>query len=65
MNEMHHREITLADGRYMIFYTFDEAAALEAGAGPASESPDVDRVPSAAPPADAGSSDKAKKDTDV
>ena len=23
---MHHREITLADGRYMIFYTFDEAA---------------------------------------
>ena len=20
---MHHREITLADGRYMIFYTFD------------------------------------------
>ena len=22
---MHHREITLADGRYMIFYTFDEA----------------------------------------
>ena len=27
--EMHHREITLADGRYMIFYTFgddDESA---------------------------------------
>ena len=24
---MHHREITLADGRYMIFYTFDEPAA--------------------------------------
>ena len=23
---MHHREITLADGRYLIFYTFDEAA---------------------------------------
>lgn len=23
---MQHREITLADGRYMIFYTFDEAA---------------------------------------
>lgn len=22
---MHHREITLADGRYMIFYTFGEA----------------------------------------
>ena len=21
---MHHREITLADGRYMIFYTFDD-----------------------------------------
>lgn len=21
-DEMHHREITLADGRYMIFYTF-------------------------------------------
>ena len=21
---MHHREITLADGRYMIFYTFGE-----------------------------------------
>lgn len=23
---MHHREITLADGRYLIFYTFDEPA---------------------------------------
>ena len=23
---MQHREITLADGRYMIFYTFEEAA---------------------------------------
>lgn len=23
---MHHREITLADGRYMIFYTFDGPA---------------------------------------
>ena len=22
---MHHRKITLADGRYMIFYTFGEA----------------------------------------
>ena len=22
---MHHREIRLADGRYMIFYTFDDA----------------------------------------
>ena len=22
--EMHHREITLPDGRYMIFYTFGE-----------------------------------------
>ena len=22
---MHHREITLADGRYLIFYTFDGA----------------------------------------
>jgi hypothetical protein len=21
---MHHREITLADGRYMIFYTFED-----------------------------------------
>ena len=21
---MHHREVTLADGRYMIFYTFDD-----------------------------------------
>ena len=28
---MHHREITLADGRYMIFYTFD---------GPATPPPD-------------------------
>jgi hypothetical protein len=24
-NLMHHREITLKDGRYMIFYTFDES----------------------------------------
>lgn len=24
---MHKREITLADGRYMIFYTFDEQSA--------------------------------------
>ena len=23
-NAMRHREITLADGRYMIFYTFDD-----------------------------------------
>ena len=24
---MHHREITLADGRYMIFYTFEDEEA--------------------------------------
>ena len=24
LDAMHHREITLADGRYMIFYTFGE-----------------------------------------
>jgi hypothetical protein len=22
--EMHHREITLSDGRYMVFYTFED-----------------------------------------
>lgn len=26
---MHHREITLSDGRYMIFYTFDVQTARE------------------------------------
>lgn len=26
---MQHREITLADGRYMIFYTFDEEESTE------------------------------------
>lgn len=24
-SDMHHREIKLADGRYLIFYTFDDA----------------------------------------
>ncbi len=27
---MHHREITLADGRYMVFYTFGESRSGEA-----------------------------------
>ena len=27
--EMHHREITLPDGRYMIFYTFGEEDELK------------------------------------
>lgn len=30
---MHRREITLEDGRYMIFYTFGEEPAAEANAG--------------------------------
>ena len=35
---MHRREITLADGRYMIFYTFDDAD----GAAPKRTSTPVD-----------------------
>ena len=32
-DNMHRRRITLADGRYMIFYTFDKAAAPQASDG--------------------------------
>ena len=32
VNEMHHRQITLPDGRYMIFYTFgSEAEPVDTG----------------------------------
>jgi hypothetical protein len=36
---MQHREITLKDGRYMIFYTFDRSVpyAVESGLEPGSE----------------------------
>ena len=45
---MHHREITLADGRYMVFYTFGESRSGEAE--PQSASGDKDTVAPAAGP---------------
>jgi hypothetical protein len=36
---MHKRQITLADGRYLIFYTFDEPQALTASDASAETTP--------------------------
>lgn len=57
---MHHREITLADGRYMIFYTFDgsEPHGSAGGAAPKTESTPVNS--GSRPPADAGDSDTTR-----
>ncbi len=40
-NDMRVRRITLADGRYMIFYTFDEAHDVSAGLTSAAEHVDA------------------------
>ena len=38
-DNMHRRRITLADGRYMIFYTFDEGPAPPASDGKEADGP--------------------------
>jgi hypothetical protein len=47
-NEMHRREIKLADGRYLIFYTFDDAPDA---ATPGSEAKQPEPEPVAEPEA--------------
>jgi hypothetical protein len=47
---MHQRRITLADGRYLIFYTFDEPSASTVGH--AAADPLSQREPEAAPEAE-------------
>ena len=62
---MHHREITLADGRYMIFYTFDESVPPASAGGAAPEMKSTFSNSGSRPPADAGGTDLSPANTDV